>query len=444
MVVNRLFNKNKQKMRVRKNRRKRKKRDLGELTDYVEQCLEDYKLGSFCFNIRTLILSLPKKYMGMAWNIFQNWVASHEVPTRIRILFRDLIAFRKDASHGNALEAGMSRKGKEHSGFLKVHYHNKGIEMIGLPQLLNSRYVRSAVLLFLNNREPPMVSYSYTKTISGRIFNQRTVIEKLDLTTGTEGMLCDCSDSHYCYEPVGHVVTGDLTIVRDAKLRSLVERGPSYREQNYIDWNITRLCKEAVAKYKRRWSSREGVDISVFNEWECKLNEYIQLRIAALRKKHINKRRKHILKSRRHLESLKSLHDKYVLVPADKAANNVIVVCKKYYLQVVIKEITATTTYQPVVDDKTKVISKHLKYMASNHITVKPEFQCLPSFYWLPKLHKQPYGSSFIAASYRCTTKPLSKLLICCLNTIMTHFRQYCNGIYCKRGVNCFGSLLCS
>ena len=155
-------------------------------------------------------------------------------------------------------------------------------------------------------------------------------------------------------------------------------------------------------------------------------------------KKHINNRRKHVLKSRRYLESLKSLNDKYVLVPADKAANNVIVVCKKYYLEVVIKEITATTTYEPVVDDKTKVISKHLKYMASNHITVKPELQCPPSFYWLPKLHEQPYGSRFIAASYRCTTKPLSKLLTCCLNTIMTHFRQYCNGIYCKTGVNCF------
>ena len=87
----------------------------------------------------------------------------------------------------------------------------------------------------------------------------------------------------------------------------------------------------------------------MYNEWECKLNECIQRRIATLRKKHINKRRKHILKSRRHLESFKFLHDKYVLVPTDKAANNVIVVCKKYYLEVVIKEITATTTYEPVV-----------------------------------------------------------------------------------------------
>jgi hypothetical protein len=33
--------------------------------------------------------------------------------------------------------------------------------------------------------------------------------------------------SKYCYEPAGHVVTGDLTIIRDAKLRSLVMKGPS-------------------------------------------------------------------------------------------------------------------------------------------------------------------------------------------------------------------------
>ena len=165
--------------------------------------------------------------------------------------------------------------------------------------------MRSAVPQFLNNREPPMVNYTYTRNISGRIFNQRSVVENLDLARGTEGMSCNCSDSRYCYEPVGHVVTVDLTIIKDAKLRSLVEKGLSYREQNYIDWNVNkRLCKEAVAKFKQRWSSKEGVDVSAFNEWECKLNECIQRRIATLCKKHINKRRKHVLKTRRHLESL--------------------------------------------------------------------------------------------------------------------------------------------
>ena len=35
--------------------------------------------------------------------------------------------------------------------------------------------------------------------------------------------------------------------------------------------------------------------------------------------------------------TLRRLHDDFVLVPADKAANNVIVVCKKYYIETLIK-----------------------------------------------------------------------------------------------------------
>ena len=108
-------------------------------------------------------------------------------------------------------------------------------------------------------------------------------------------MSCDCHTSIYCYSPAGHVVTGDLNIIRDAKLRALIQKGPSYREQNYVDWKMTeRLCREAVAKYKHKWSRREKVDVRVLNEWECKVHECVRKRIALLRKKHINRQRVHI------------------------------------------------------------------------------------------------------------------------------------------------------
>ena len=50
LVVNTLFNKNKRKLRIRKNCRQRKKRDLGALTDHIEQYLENYETSSFCKN----------------------------------------------------------------------------------------------------------------------------------------------------------------------------------------------------------------------------------------------------------------------------------------------------------------------------------------------------------------------------------------------------------
>ena len=127
-----------------------------------------------------------------------------------------------------------------------------------------------------------------------------------------------------------------------------------------------------------------------------------------------------------------------MLVPADKASNNVIVVCKKYYPDVVIKELSLNNTYKEVHSDCVNIISRHLDYMVRNNIEVQEQHEQLPSFYWLPKLHKKPYGSRFIAASNKCTTKRLSSLLTSCFKTIITHYKQYFAGIYNHSGINCF------
>ena len=77
-------------------------------------------------------------------------------------------------------------------------------------------------------------------------------------------MYCDCTTSRYCYEPVRHVVTGVLTIIKDTKLLLLVMKGPSYREQNYINWRVNKdICTEVVAAYTLKCSRKEKVDIRV-------------------------------------------------------------------------------------------------------------------------------------------------------------------------------------
>ena len=51
-----------------------------------------------------------------------------------------------------------------------------------------------------------------------------------------------------------------------------------------MNWSINEsLCKEAVAKYKRKWSRKEKVDVRTLNEWECKVYECIEKRIRSLR-----------------------------------------------------------------------------------------------------------------------------------------------------------------
>ena len=82
------------------------------------------------------------------------------------------------------------------------------------------------------------------------------------------------------------------------------------------------------------------------------------------------KRKKHALNNKVHLDYLDTLHENFVLVPADKAANNVIVVRKKYYMDVVINELSSTSTYAGVHVDCMDVVCRHIEYMMRNTIAL--------------------------------------------------------------------------
>ena len=87
---------------------------------------------------------------------------------------------------------------------------------------------------------------------------------------------------------------------------------------------------------------------------------YIDNRIAYLKQKCINIRKKQVLKKNKHIKYLKDLHKEYVLVPADKASNNIIVVCKKYYIEVIISGLMnisgGQNTYCAVANDAGSII----------------------------------------------------------------------------------------
>ena len=133
-------------------------------------------------------------------------------------------------------------------------------------------------------------------------------------------------------------------------------------------------------------------------------------------------KKRQVLKDTRCRTALQEFHNEYVLVPADKASNNIIIVCKKYYSEVIRNELAGksgkASTYVHCRDSVDQIVQKHLAYMHSTKIKVAEDMKRLPGFYWMPKLHKNPYGHRFIAASASCTTKPLSKLLTHCLQLI--------------------------
>ena len=51
---------------------------------------------------------------------------------------------------------------------------------------------------------------------------------------------------------------------------------------------------------------------------------------------------------------------KYVLVPTDKAANNIVVVCRLYYVNTLKQELDGTRAYQKTDTDKMSVVNAYL------------------------------------------------------------------------------------
>ena len=57
---------------------------------------------------------------------------------------------------------------------------------------------------------------------------------------------------------------------------------------------------------------------------------------------------------------METLHSKYVFAPADKAANNVIIIWKRYYVEVLKEELNSTSTYVPAQLTKDKLLLRHI------------------------------------------------------------------------------------
>ena len=436
LIVYSLFNKQTTAVRKRPKKRSKNKIDDKHLRQHFMDILGVYKSPNFIHCIRTFLWTLPKRWMRQVWDIIEVFQLKDEITNRIAMMIRDMVTFRK----GNNMHFSEVNKVNKDRMFMNVKFHNKGIDMLNLPGILHNREVLKAVPTFLKYNLPPIVSYSYTKTISRNIFNFKDAIKNIDFVIGTGDLICNCCTSPFVYPPVGHVITGNLNIVKNGALRRLLMKGPSFREQNNINWDVNvHLCKEAINKYKEKWARKECIDKSVLHEWEQTVYKILDKRIGYLKRKHINKRKMQVLRNKKHLDYLRSLHDKYVLVPADKASNNVVVICKKYYMEVMINEMTNSglKTYEEVSTDL-NIINKHIEDMKSYNIELSDEVCQLPHMYWLPKMHKDPFGSRFIAASNKCTTKPISALITSCLNKVLQHFQEYCEGIFRNTGINPF------
>ena len=113
----------------------------------------------------------------------------------------------------------------------------------------------------------------------------------------------------------------------DSRIRYIVSKGPKYRFPSRIDF---KKCREEIASalndFGNRWCKREYVEPDALKEWKVSIFKIVDQRIKFY-SQNTNPLPPKPKSTFRHLkQGIQDFHRKYVLVPADKAANNVVVV----------------------------------------------------------------------------------------------------------------------
>ena len=174
------------------------------------------------------------------------------------------------------------------------------------------------------------------------------------------------------------------------------------------------------------------MELKYLSEWKDQLKELVADRISDL-KGYFRSPNCKILNQPDVKDTLHKLHANYVLVVADKAANNVIAVCKNFHInthgeELGINDVSSNNpTYIPKEDSIETIPKSHNQFIASVGLKMSKEDQNLPYLYWTPKLHKSPYKHPFIAGFSKCTTKDQSCLLTKLLSTINDGLVRCCN-----------------
>ena len=94
--------------------------------------------------------------------------------------------------------------------FLKLDFRNKGLGTVNISNILNHKRVTSTIPAYFKNQSQPIISYNYSSSIAPKNFNYKNVLQGLNTENITRNpSACSCKASEFCYNPAGHIITGE-------------------------------------------------------------------------------------------------------------------------------------------------------------------------------------------------------------------------------------------
>ena len=336
--------------------------------------------------------------------------------------------------------------------FLSFEYIN-ACSQIYPPERM-CRNVRKLILD--ENMKATLRTVTFSRTLPAKVSSYAFNYSKfLRNTTSTElralyEQCCNCHKSQYKDAHHKHIVTGNLEALDNPYLESLFRHGASHRQ--ITDSSITSPIKQCIEALQSllallRRKHKELLDESILSTiYDKEYDNIVKVISHYVRNKDtvIIKPTEDRNIAQNHL---RTIHQKFILVPIDKASNTIGIICKKYYSEIIDKElgisyntnkeriITGNDTYKPTSHSLSYIIDHHNRYTQRYcREELHEDNQTIATLWPTLKCHKNPVKFRFIAGARLCTTKQTALVLTNILTMMRNHFISYTDTIRRQRG----------
>ena len=239
--------------------------------------------------------------------------------------------------------------------FYHLRFRDKGLDFINISAILRNNAVVNKIPIYFNDKEPPVIGYKFNKSFVGNLLNYKDTLSEEGIDCFENNSLpCNCQNSPFNDPNHGHIITGNLDIVRNDTLRNLIKKGPKYRLPQRINWKEDRnIIITFLDAYIDKWISKEkkslgknNLDGSCLDIWKNKILELVDRKIESGKSKLRSWNLRIEGDVKRELDRLKEI---YVITVTDKAQNNILFTCKSHYISKIKDELSrpGQVTYVP-------------------------------------------------------------------------------------------------
>ena len=396
---------------------------------------------SHIMKIRRILFPIRKEFLVNIRDLYFKKVFTDDVLKQealfkhCHFIITDLLTYK--IKPFNSSKISSSSKTKKKRILFKLLFVNRALDMINLPLIFRNKELKSFVN-FCNITEPSVL-YSNRPAIGSKLFNYNQTVEDF---TCIEEISCVCEDfKDFINNDCGHVATGDVNIFKNSTIRELLKKGPKYREPVNLDFDeAKKTILDNLDSLIELWADKEHFNVSCFKGWTNKFKDLLYESIHDLKEKYSPQLRKvgSAFNDAAVKKELAYFHTHFVLCPIDKAAKNIAVVCKRYYLNTLLQECMNNTLAYSYIDNTSidEICMEVKDYMKSSKIDVSNIKNKLPHIVLFPKFHKPKLSQRFVVSYANCSIKPLASRLTLALKAIYNKIVSYSNMILKVTGVN--------